>query len=81
MAGFMPGRVQMEARCGCDWRHIEPSVDPDDEEAMLLKVTGEARAHQARLGHSPTVVLIREDWFSPDTDRLPFNLDALALNG
>ena len=41
---------------------------PDDEGETLAKVEHEVKLHSSRTGHSPTVVVIRENFWTADLD-------------
>lgn len=58
----------MKGACGCAWSYIEPGVMPEDETATLAKVEHEVKLHAETKGHSPTVVTIRENFYSRDSD-------------
>ena len=64
--GFMRGRVDIKGQCGCAWSHIEPGVTPEDEAAIYDKVRSEVIEHAQRVAHSPTIVVMREHFYSPD---------------
>ena len=66
MPGFLRGRVDIKGACGCAWSYIEPGVAEDEEASMLLRVQGMVTDHAQERGHSPTVVVVREHFFSAD---------------
>jgi hypothetical protein len=71
MANFMRGRVQIDGRCGCSWQYVEPGIELDREADMLAYVKGLVKRHAHERGHSPTVVVIREDFYSLDAPADP----------
>jgi len=64
--GFYRGRMDIKGACGCAWSYIEPGVSEDDETAIEARVRDEVRGHAARTGHAPTIVIVREEFFSRD---------------
>lgn len=70
MAGFYRGRMDIKGACGCAWSLVEPGVSPDDEFATEERIRGEVAAHAARSGHSPTIIIVREEFYDRDRAEL-----------
>jgi len=54
----------MKGACGCAWSYIEPGVAEGEEEATRSKVEHEVRLHATSKGHSPTIVVVREEFYT-----------------
>jgi len=65
--GFMRGRTDIKGQCGCAWSHIEPGVDEAREAVVYDTVRSLVIDHARTLGHNPTIVVIREAFYSLDT--------------
>jgi hypothetical protein len=76
---FNRGRTDIKGQCGCMWSHVEPGVD----EARQPEVYDEVRAlvvkHAETLGHSPTIVVIRERWYAQGPDDIEDELAGFGL--
>lgn len=62
--GFSRGRMDVKGQCGCAWSYVEPGVTEADEDATTARVAAEVEAHAKRLGHAPTIVTIRESFYT-----------------
>ena len=61
---FMRGRMDIKGQCGCAWSHVCPGVAPYEEAEIEAEVRAQVVAHAERYGHSPTIVIVREEFYA-----------------
>ena len=79
MASFFRGRVDIKGACGCAWSYIEPGVSEEEEADMIARVQNAVADHAHERGHAPTIVIVREHFYSTEaTDSSSMDLAALT---